>query len=134
MRNYAGASGPCPSATNSVTFGDLEKGEQYTLCWTQGPDSGFGVALSFVMSVSTRTTLDMIKLADWDFGDKKLSVFIVTNVNHKETWDKMKNFDLRLLIFKGTEVYEEGYIDDNSFRRSSRCPASSRWLSASALR
>ena len=113
MINYAGASGPCPSATNSVTFKDLEKGEQYTMCWTQGPDSGFGVALSFVMSVSTRTTIDMIKLDDWQFGDKDLSVFIITNVNHKETWDKMKDFDLKLLIFKGKETYEEGVIDDN---------------------
>jgi hypothetical protein len=111
--NYSGKNGICKDAKNQVTFKDLEVGKQYTMCWTQGPDSGFGVALSFVASVSTRTTIDMVKLVDWGEGDKVLSVFIVTMVNHKTTWDLMKSADVKLMIFKGAEKYEEGYIDDN---------------------
>jgi hypothetical protein len=110
---YSGKNGICKDAKNQVTFKDLEVGKQYTMCWTQGPDSGFGVALSFVASVSTRTTIDMVKLVDWGEGDKVLSVFIVTMVNHKVTWDKMKAADVKLMVFKGAEKYEEGYIDDN---------------------
>lgn len=117
LKNYAskkiGGSGLCPSATNKVTFSKLQNGKQYTMCWTQGPDSGFGVALSFVASISTRTTIDMVKLKDISYGTKILSIFIITNINHKETREKIEKYGLRLLVFKGNVTYEEGIIDDN---------------------
>jgi hypothetical protein len=105
--------GTCRDASNEVTFKDLEVGKQYTLCWTQGPESGWGAALSLVASVSTRTTIDMVKLVDWGEGDKLLSVFIVTMVNYKTIWDKIKGADVKLIIFKGAEKYAEGVSDDN---------------------
>lgn len=117
LKNYAskkiGGDGTCPSATNKVIFSKLENGKQYTMCWTQGPNSGFGIALSFIASISTRTTIDMVKLKDISYGNKVLSIFIITNVNHKETREKIEKYALRLLVFKGNETYEEGIIDDN---------------------
>ena len=100
----------CPNAKNSFTPADIKTGETITLCWTQNPEGGFAMALSFVMSNSTRTTMNLTKINDFPTGG--LSMFLINSVNYKGLWDKIKGFDLRFLFIKNG-TYEEGYMDDN---------------------
>ena len=110
MVAYAHEGGLCPHAKNSFTPSNIKVGETITLCWTQNPESGFALAFSFIMSRSTRTTMNITKINDFDDG--KLSMFLVNSVNYKGLWDKIKDFDLRFLFIKNG-TYEEGYQDDN---------------------
>ena len=110
MKAYAHKGGLCPNAKNSFTPSNIKVGETITLCWTQNPESGFALAFSFIMSRSTRTTMNITKINDFDDG--KLSMFLINSVNYKGLWDKIKTFDLRFLFIKNG-TYEEGYQDDN---------------------
>jgi hypothetical protein len=110
MVAYAVEGGLCPNASNSFTPADIKIGETITLCWTQNPESGFAVALSFVASNSTRTTMNITKINDFEKGG--LSMFLVNSVNYKGIWDEIKGFDLRFLFIKNA-TYSEGYSDDN---------------------
>ena len=110
MKNYAHKGGLCPNAKNSFTPSDIKVGETITLCWTQNPTGGFALAFSFVMSVSTRTTMNITKINDFPGGD--LSMFLINSYNHKGIWDKIKTFDLRFLFIKNG-TYSEGWQDDN---------------------
>jgi hypothetical protein len=101
----------CPNAKNSFNPADVEVGQTITLCWTQNPESGFALAFSFVMSNSTRTTMNLTKISDFKNAGK-LSMFIVNSVNYNALWDKMKTYDLRFLFIKNG-TYEEGWSDDN---------------------
>lgn len=108
MVAYTGDGGLCPNASNSFTPEDIKIGETITLCWTQNPESGFAMALSFVMSNSTRTTMNITKISNFP----GLSMFLINSVNYKGIWDEIKGFDLRFLFIKNG-TYEEGYMDDN---------------------
>jgi len=108
MVDYTGDGGLCPNASNSFTPEDIKIGETITLCWTQNPESGFAMALSFVMSNSTRTTMNITKISNFP----GLSMFLINSVNYKGIWDEIKGFDLRFLFIKNG-TYEEGYMDDN---------------------
>jgi hypothetical protein len=110
MLAYAYKGGLCPNAKNSFNPADIKVGETITLCWTQNPGSGFAAALSFVMSNSTRTTMNITKINDFPKGG--LSMFLINSLNYKETWDKIKTFDLRFLFIKNG-TYSEGWQDDN---------------------
>ena len=101
----------CPNAKNSFTPSDVKVGETITLCWTQNPKSGFAAVLSFVMSNSTRTTMNLTKISDFD-NTGNLSMFLINSVNYKDIWDGMKTYDLRFLFIKNS-TYEEGWQDDN---------------------
>jgi hypothetical protein len=108
MVAYTGDGGLCPNASNSFTPEDIKIGETITLCWTQNPESGFAMALSFVMSNSTRTTMNITKISNFP----GLSMFLINSVNYKGIWDEIKGFDLRFLFIKNA-TYSEGYSDDN---------------------
>ena len=110
MVAYTGDGGLCPNASNSFTPEDIKIGETITLCWTQNPEGGFAMALSFVMSNSTRTTMNLTKINNFKTGN--LSMFLVNSVNYKGIWDEIKGFDLRFLFIKNG-TYSEGYADDN---------------------
>ena len=110
MVAYTGDGGLCPNASNSFTPEDIKIGETITLCWTQNPEGGFALALSFVMSNSTRTTMNLTKINNFKTGN--LSMFLVNSVNYKGIWDEIKGFDLRFLFIKNG-TYSEGYADDN---------------------
>jgi hypothetical protein len=106
--------GTCPNASNSFNPSDVKVGETITLCWTQNPESGFALALSFVVSNSTRTTMNITKILDFTPEGKAegLSMFLINSANYKPLWDRIKGNDLRFLFIKNS-TYEEGYADDN---------------------
>lgn len=108
----------CKTASNVFSPQDIPEGENITLCWTQNPESGFSLALSFVVSVSTRTTMNLTKIANFPIpgaskdSEASICLFLINNVNYKPLWDKIKGFDLRFLFIQNGE-YTEGYVDDN---------------------
>ena len=108
MKDYV--STICPNAKNSFDPADVEVGQTITLCWTQNPESGWAAAFSFVMSNSTRTTMNLTKINNFKTGD--LSMFIDNSVNYNGIWDKIKTYDLRFLFIKNG-TYDEGWADDN---------------------
>jgi hypothetical protein len=110
MVKYTGEGGLCPNASNVFNPEKIKTGETITLCWTQNPTSGFALALSFVVSNSTRTTMNITKITDWD--NKKISMFFINSVNYDKLWNEIKTFDLRFLFIAHGE-YSEGYADDN---------------------
>jgi hypothetical protein len=110
MKDYAYEGGPCPNAKNSFNPKDVKVGETITLCWTQNPTKGFALALSFVMSNSTRTTMNITKINDFKEGE--LSMFLINSVNYTDLWNKIKEYNIRFLFIKNG-TYEEGYMDDN---------------------
>ena len=118
MLNYAskdkGGDGTCPNATNVFIPSKIKTGENITLCWTQSPGDPMGVALSFVVSNTTRTTMNITKVFDFKPEGKmaSTSLFLINAINSKGLWDKVKTFDLRFLFIKDGK-YEEGWVDDN---------------------
>lgn len=110
MKDYSGEGNTCPHASNSFSPQDIKNGQTITLCWTENPKGGFGAALSFVYSNSTRTTMNITKILDWD--NRKISMFFINSVNSKEIWDEISGFDIRF-IFINHGKYEEGWADDN---------------------
>ena len=101
-----------PGATNVFKPSKIKVGENITLCWTQNPESGWGLALSFVVSNSTRTTMDLTKIHDFKTGDQSFSLFVINNVNYEAISKMIDQFDLRFLFIKDG-VYKEGWADDN---------------------
>jgi hypothetical protein len=113
MKNYSKTI--CPSASNVFNPGDIPQGETITLCWTQNPEKGWGLALSFVVSNSTRTTMNITKVYDFKGNNEtspSMSLFIINSVNYKDLWDKIKGYDIKFLFIK-SNTYSEGYRDDN---------------------
>jgi len=110
MIKYTGEGGLCPNASNVFNPEKIKTGETITLCWTQNPTSGFALALSFVVSNSTRTTMNITKITDWD--NRKISMFFINSVNYDKLWNEIKGFDLRFLFIAHGE-YSEGFADDN---------------------
>ena len=108
MQDYVGTI--CKNAKNSFSPEAIEIGQTITLCWTQNPESGWAAAFSFVMSNSTRTTMNITKIYNFPTGG--LSMFLINSVNYKGIWDDIKTFDLRFLFIKNG-TYSEGYQDDN---------------------
>jgi hypothetical protein len=118
MINYAskdkGGDGTCPNATNVFIPSKIKTGENMTLCWTQSPGDSIGIALSFVVSNTTRTTMNITKILDFKPEEKmaSTSLFLINMINSKGLWDEVKTFDLRFLFIKDGK-YEEGFRDDN---------------------
>jgi hypothetical protein len=99
-------------ATNVFKPSKIPVGENITLCWTQNPEKGWGLALSFVVSNSTRTTMDLTKIHDFTTNNDSFTLFFINNVNYEGLWNKIKGNDLRFLFIKDG-VYKEGWSDDN---------------------
>jgi len=102
-------------ATNIFDPKKYGQGDNITLCWTQNPQDSLSMVLSFVASNSTRTTMNLTKLCD--FEKEGFSLFLINSVNSKEIADQMKvsggdDYSLRILAIKHG-VYEEGWQDDN---------------------
>lgn len=85
----------------------IEIGVPITVCWSQ-PAGGWGMAVSFLFSNETRTTMEIVKVADT--GSE--SVFILSQINSKEVQKQLAQYDLTLISFDNSDVVERGYIDN----------------------
>lgn len=85
----------------------IEIGVPITVCWSQ-PAGGWGMAVSFLFSNETRTTMEIVKVADT--GSE--SVFILSQINSKEVQKQLAQYDLTLISFDNSDVVERGYFDN----------------------
>jgi len=85
----------------------IEIGVPITICWSQ-PAGGWGIAVSFLFNNETRTTMELIKVAER--GGK--SIFILTQINSKEIQKQIANYDITLLSFDNGDVVETGFFDN----------------------
>jgi hypothetical protein len=85
----------------------IKIGVPITICWSQ-PAGGWGIAVSFLWSNETRTTMELVKVADVDGK----SIFILTQINAKEVQKQIADFDITLLAFDNSDVVDRGWLDN----------------------
>lgn len=86
----------------------IKMGVPITVCWSQ-PSGGWGVAVSFLFNNETRTTMELVKVADT--GSK--SIFILNQINSKEVQKQIAQYDLTLISFDNSDVVERGFFDND---------------------
>ena len=86
---------------------EIKIGVPITICWSQ-PAGGWGMAVSFLFSNETRTTMELVKVADT--GSK--SIFILSQINSKEVQKQIAKYDLTLISFDNGDVIERGFLDN----------------------
>ena len=85
----------------------IKVGVPITICWSQ-PAGGWGIIVSFLFNNETRTTMELVKVAD-NGGE---SIFILTQINAKEIQKQIAEYDMTLISFDNGEVTERGYFDN----------------------
>jgi hypothetical protein len=85
----------------------IKIGVPITICWSQ-PAGGWGVAVSFLFNNETRTTMELVKVADVNGK----SVFILTQINSKEVQKQIAEYDITLISFDNSDVVERGFFDN----------------------
>jgi hypothetical protein len=94
-------------AKGSFNPKEIKIGVPITICWSQ-PAGGWGMAVSFLFNNETRTTMELIKVADT--GSK--SIFILSQINSKEVQKQIAQYDLTLVSFDNSDVIERGFFDN----------------------
>lgn len=85
----------------------IKIGVPITICWSQ-PAGGWGVAVSFLFNNETRTTMELVKVADVNGK----SIFILTQINAKEVQKQIADFDITLIAFDNSDVVDRGWLDN----------------------
>ena len=85
----------------------IKIGVPITVCWSQ-PAGGWGMVVDFLFSNETRTTAELIKIADVNGK----SIFILTQINSKEVQKQIADFDITLMAFDNSDVVDRGWIDN----------------------
>ena len=85
----------------------IKIGVPITICWSQ-PAGGWGVAVSFLFNNETRTTMELVKVADVNGK----SVFILTQINAKEVQKQIAEYDITLISFDNSDVVDRGFFDN----------------------
>lgn len=85
----------------------IKIGVPITICWSQ-PAGGWGIAVSFLFNNETRTTMELVKVADVNGK----SIFILTQINSKAVQKQIAEYDITLLAFDNGDVIERGFIDN----------------------
>jgi hypothetical protein len=86
---------------------EIKIGVPITVCWSQ-PAGGWGMAVSFLFSNETRTTMELVKVAE---AEGK-SIFILSQINSKEVQKQIAKYDLTLVSFDNSDVIERGFFDN----------------------
>jgi len=93
-------------AFNKFEPGKVQTGKPITVCWSN--DAGGGWA-SYVFGTETRTTMDLIKVAQID----GMSYFLMIDVHSKELKKLVTENELVMLVFNSGDVFEHGYLDND---------------------
>ena len=109
---YSGNQAPRYGTVDSFAKGSFDPksikiGVPITICWSQ-PAGGWGMAVSFLFNNETRTTMELIKIADT--GSE--SIFILNQINSKEVQKQIAQYDLTLVSFNNGDVVERGFFDN----------------------
>ena len=86
----------------------IEIGVPITICWSQPAGGWGGTAVSFLFNNETRTTMELVKVAE----RSGKSIFILTQINSKEVQKQISKADVTLLAFDNSDVVERGWIDN----------------------
>jgi hypothetical protein len=92
---------------DSFMPGTIPDGDAITICWTQS--SGNGWFADILWNSDTRTTMDLIKLGN--FNGK--SVFLLVQINSKEYDAILKSKEMILLSFEEGKKFERGFFDND---------------------
>jgi len=84
-------------------------GVPITICWSQEAGGSWGTVINFIANNDTRTTMEIVKMGDFDGK----SIFIVTQINSKELGKQLAEHDLTLIAFNSSEKVETGIIDND---------------------
>lgn len=87
--------------------GTIPDGEAITICWTQS--AGNGLFADIIWNEDTRTTMDLVKIGN--FNGK--SVFLLVQINSKEYDALLKSKEMILLSFDAGLKVERGWIDND---------------------
>jgi hypothetical protein len=90
----------------------IPTGRSITICWTSdGGAGGWGFVVDLLTfgKDDTRTTMELVKLGEYD--DR--SVFVLIQVNSEMFEKVMSDNDLVLLSFSNNDKFERGYLDND---------------------
>jgi hypothetical protein len=92
---------------DSFQPGTIEDGAEITVCWTQS--SGSGWFSDILINTDTRTTMNLIKLGDFNGR----SVFILVDINSKEYSAVLKSKEVVLLSFDEKSNFKRTWYDND---------------------
>lgn len=92
---------------DSFQPGTIPDGSEITVCWTQS--SGNGWFADLLVNADTRTTMDLIKLGNFNGR----SVFILVGINSKEYSAILKSKEVVLLSFDEKVNVKRGWFDND---------------------
>lgn len=87
--------------------GSIPDGQVITVCWTQ--DSGNSWFTNILWDEDTRTTMDIIKLGNFEGK----AVFMLIQINSKAYNELMKKNEIILLKFDEQEVFDTSWYDND---------------------
>jgi hypothetical protein len=90
-------------AHNEMDPKKIPIGLPITVCWSQPAGGGWGTAVSFLFSNETRTTAEIIKIADKGTS----SIFIVTQINAKAMQAQLAEHDLVLMSLDNNDIVND---------------------------
>ena len=97
-------------AKNSFVPKNIPAGDLITLCWTSDGQSTFwGRLIRLGMKGDTRTTMNLMKLANTD----EKAVFLLLSVNSEQIQKEMKQYDAVLLSFDLDSDFGHGLADND---------------------
>jgi len=96
-------------AHNEMDPKKIPIGIPITVCWSQPAGGGWGTAVSFLFSNETRTTAEIIKIADKGSS----SIFIVTQINAKAMQTQLAEHDLILMSLDNNDIVndQDGFLN-----------------------
>lgn len=96
-------------AHNEMDPKKLPIGVPITICWSQPAGGGWGTVTSFLFNNETRTTAELIKVAN----KNNYSIFILTQVNSKSVQKQLAEHELVLIALDNNDLVndQEGFLN-----------------------
>lgn len=88
---------------------DIPVGKSITVCWTQEKGGAMGALNWIGLGVDTRTTMEIVKIADIEGK----SVFILLNINSESMQKELKEHDIIYLVFDDSKKFDTHWYDND---------------------
>lgn len=90
--------------------GSIPDGEEITICWSHEPDSWGYFFSSMVWDSSTRTTMNLVKLGNFDGR----AMFLLVDINSKEFQKVLQEKEVVLLSFDESARFDRHWYDNDN--------------------
>lgn len=87
--------------------GTIPSGEEITICWTQSSGNGFWSDLLF--NADTRTTMDLVKIGNFNGR----AVFLLVRINSKEYDAILKSKEIVMITFDDNQKFDTAWYDND---------------------